>query len=193
MKAHATQYAGHVSTVLAAALMMAISCRGGDSGGTSDSAAGVAPADTTQATASLTPAAPAPQPTAEDAKDVRDALEFKLTEDNLNKFIKAGSSLAFLRARDSQVRGYLESVAGSREQNDDSALERLQSHPQINKAISDAGLSVRDYYTMALAIASAQRFVDNPNAAPPTPTLSDNAKFLRDHKGHLAHLRVWGQ
>src|SRR5687768_16357105 len=98
MKAHATQYAGHVSTVLAAALMMAISCRGGDSGGTSDSAAGVAPADTTQATASLTPAAPAPQPTAEDAKDVRDALEFKLTEDNLNKFIKAGSSLAFLRA-----------------------------------------------------------------------------------------------
>ena len=91
------------------------------------------------------------------------------------------------------MRGYLESVAGSREQNDDAALERLESHPQIRKAITDAGLSVRDYYTMSLAIASAQRFIDNPDSAPPTPSLRDNAKFLRDHRDHLAHLNVWGR
>jgi hypothetical protein len=193
MKTHATQFARRVSTaVLSTLLIGAVGCGGGDAGG-ADSAAGVAAPDTTQATTTLTPAAPAPQPTAEDAKVVRDALEFKLTEDNVNKFIKAGSSLAFLRARDAQVRGYLESVAGSREQNDDAALERLESHPQIAKAISDAGLSVRDYYTMSLAIASAQRFIDNPEAAPPTPTLADNARFLRDNRQHLAHLRVWGQ
>jgi hypothetical protein len=194
MISHATLRAVRVSTAFAALLLTAATACGRDEANrASDSAAGVIAADTTQATTGLTPAAPAPQPTAEDAKVVRDALEFRLTEDNLNKFIKVGSSLAFLRARDSQVRGYLESIGGSREKNDDAALERLERHAQISKAINDAGLSVRDYYTMALAIASAERFVDNPDAAPPTPTLSDNAKFLRDHKEHVAHLRVWGQ
>jgi hypothetical protein len=180
--------------VLAVLLATAAGACGRDAASrASDSAAGALAADTTRATTTLTPAAPAPQPTAEDAKVVRDALEFKLTEDNLNKFMKAGSSLAFLRARDAQVRGYLESIGGSREKNDDAALERLEGHAQISKAITDAGISVRDYYTMALAITSAQRFIDNPNAAPPTPTLSDNARFLRDRKEHLAHLRVWGR
>jgi hypothetical protein len=191
MKTHATRFTTRVSTAVAAMLFMAASCGGDDAERAADSAAGTT--DTTQATSALTPAAPAPQPTAEDAKVVRDALAFKLTEDNLNKFMKAGNSLAFLRARDPQLRGYLESIGGSREKNDDAALERLEGHAQISKAITDAGLSVRDYYTMALAIASAQRFVDNPNAAPPTPTLGDNARFLRDHRQHLAHLKVWGQ
>ena len=192
MKTHPSQFTTVVSTTFAAILLTGAVACGGDRGRGADSAAGVAASDTTQATG-LTPAAPAPQPTAEDAKVVRDALEFKLTEDNLGKFMKAGNSLAFLRARDAQVRGYLESVAGSREQNDDAALERLESHPQIRKAITDAGLSVRDYYTMSLAIASAQRFIDNPDSAPPTPSLRDNAKFLRDHRDHLAHLNVWGR
>ena len=194
MISHATPCAVRVSTALVVVLLSAATaCDRGGADRASDSAAGVVSADTTPATTGLTPAAPAPQPTAEDANVVRDALEFKLTEDNLNKFMKAGSSLAFLRARDPQLRGYLESIGGSREKNDDAALERLERHAQISKAITDAGLSVRDYYTMAIAIASAQRFVDNPAAAPPTPTLSENAKFLRDHREHLAHLRVWGQ
>jgi len=149
--------------------------------------------DTTRATTTVTPAAPAPQPTAEDARVVRDALSFKLTNDNLDKFMKAGSRLAFLRARDPQVRVVLEQMGGTRASGDDAALERLERNPQVTQAITDAGLSVRDYYTMSIAIASAQRFIDNPSAAPPTPTLSDNAKFLRDNKEHLAHLRVWGQ
>jgi hypothetical protein len=191
---HATPRAVCVSTALAATLLTtAVACGRDEADRASDSAAGVVPADTAPVTTAVTPAAPAPQPTAEDAKVVRDALEFKLTEDNLNRFMKAGNSLAFMRARDPQVRGYLESIGGSREKDDDAALERLEGHAQISKAIADAGLSVRDYYTMAIAITSARRFVDNPDAAPPTPTLRDNARFLRDHKQHLAHLRVWGQ
>jgi hypothetical protein len=198
MTTHATPHVrcGSTAAVAAVLLSFAVACGGGEAGSASDSAAGTAGAanvDTTRATTTLTPAAPAPQPTVEDAKVVRDALEFKLTEDNLNKFIKAGGSLAFLRARDPQVRVVLEQASGTRASGDDAALERLERNPQISKAISDAGLSVRDYYTMSIAIASAQRFVDNPSAAPPTPSLSDNAKFLRDHKEHLAHLRVWGQ
>jgi hypothetical protein len=191
---HATPRAVRMSTAVAVLLLTAATaCGRDDADRAADSAAGVVPADTAPATTTLTPAAPAPQATAEDAKVVRDALEFRLTEDNLDKFMKAGNSLAFMRARDPQIRGYLESIGGSREKNDDAALERLEGHAQISKAITDAGLSVRDYYTMALAIASARRFVDNPAAAPPTPTLSDNAKFLRDRPQHLAHLRVWGQ
>jgi hypothetical protein len=194
MVSHATLRVARVSTALGALfLTVATACGRDEANRASDSAAGVVPADTAPATAALTPAAPAPPPTAEDAKVVRDALEFRLTEDNLNKFMKAGSSLAYLRARDPQVRGYMESLGGSRAKHDDSAVERLEGHAQISKAITDAGISVRDYYTMALAIASARRFVDNPAAAPPTPTLGDNARFLRDHRQHLAHLRVWGQ
>lgn len=194
MISHATPRAVRASTALAVVLLSAATACGRDeTNRASDSAAGVVPADTAPATTALTPAAPAPQPTAEDAKVVRDALEFRLTEGNLDKFMNAGNRLAFLRARDAQIRGYLESIGGSRAKHDDSAVERLEGHAQISKAITDAGISVRDYYTMALAIASAQRFIDNPSAAPPTPTLNDNAKFLRDHKEHLAHLRVWGQ
>jgi hypothetical protein len=206
MTSHTTPHIGRLLGFLPAALLItAVACGDNKSGRgdtntkaiATDSAAGAAAGassvDTQRTTTQLTPAAPAPQPTAEDAKVVRDALEYKLTEDNLNKFINAGNRLAFLRARDPQVRVALEQVGGTSAKNDDSALERLQRNPQISKAITDAGLSVRDYYTMSIAIASAQRFVDNPNAAPPTPTLSDNAKFLRDHKEHLAHLRVWGK
>jgi len=184
-----------MSTAVTAVLLLgsATACGGGESARASDSAAGAANVDTTTAATAVTPAAPAPPPTAEDAKVVRDALEYKLTEDNLSRFMKAGSSLAFLRARDSQVRAFLEQMGGTREKNDDAALERLERNPQVAKAIIDAGISVRDYYTMSLAIASAMRFIDNPSAAPPTPTLSDNAKFLRDHRQHLANLRVWGQ
>jgi hypothetical protein len=174
-------------------LAVALACGRDESDRAADSAAGVIAADTAPVTAELTPAAPAPPPTAGDAKVVRDALEFKLTDDNLNKFIRAGNSLAFLRARDPQVRGYLESTDGSRAGNDDASLDRLEGHAQISKAIADAGLSVRDYYTMAIAIASAQRFIDNPDAAPPTPTLSENAKFLRDRRQQMAHLKVWGK
>ncbi len=194
MTSHATPLVRRVSAAIAAAVVLSlVACGRTDTNRTADSAAGAANVDTTRATTAVTPAAPAPQPTAEDAKVVRDALEFKLTGDNLNKFMKAGSSLAFLRARDPQVRVVLEQMGGTAASGDDAALERLEQNPQIRQAISDAGLSVRDYYTMSIAIASAQRFVDNPSAAPPTPTLSDNAKFLRDHRQHLAHLRVWGQ
>jgi hypothetical protein len=194
MISHAIRRAVRASTALAVVLLTAAAaCGPDDASRTADSAAGAVGVDTTRATTALTPAAPAPQPTAEDAKVVSDALQFRLTEDNLDKFMKAGNSLAYLRARDAQLRGYLESIGGSREKDDDSALERLEGHAQISQAITDAGISVRDYYTMSLAIASAQRFVDNPDAAPPTPTLRENAKFLRDHRQHLAHLRVWGQ
>src|SRR5918997_1884743 len=130
MKTHPTQLATALSTALAALLLAGVLPCGSDRGPAADSAAGVAASDTAQATG-LTPAAPAPQPTAEDAKVVRDALEFKLTEDNVAKFMKAGNSLAFLRARDAQIRGYLESIGGSRASNDDSALERIEGHPQI--------------------------------------------------------------
>jgi hypothetical protein len=44
---------------------------------------------------------------------------------------------------------------------------------------------------MSIAIASAERFVDNPSAAPPTRVGRDNAEFLQGKRSELAQLRQW--
>jgi hypothetical protein len=51
-------------------------------------------------------------------------------------------------------------------------------------------MSVEDYFVQSLAIAAASQFVDDPKAAPPTPALAKNAKFLADKKSELAHLQA---
>jgi hypothetical protein len=50
-------------------------------------------------------------------------------------------------------------------------------------------MSAKDYFVAAIAVAQAERFMGDPKAAPPTPTLRDNAEFLRAHQAELAELR----
>ena len=47
---------------------------------------------------------------------------------------------------------------------------------------------MRDYFVASIAIASAQRFMADPNAAPATPSLAENAAFLRQHQSDLETL-----
>jgi hypothetical protein len=49
---------------------------------------------------------------------------------------------------------------------------------------------VRDYFVESIAIASAQRFMNDVNAAPPTPTLADNAEFLHAHQEEISRLQA---
>jgi hypothetical protein len=49
---------------------------------------------------------------------------------------------------------------------------------------------VKDYFVAAIAVAQAERFMGNPKAAPPTPTLPSNAEFLKAHAGELQALRA---
>jgi hypothetical protein len=118
-----------------------------------------------------------------------------LTEDNFRRFVQASESLSVLRARNPQVREYLDQEindagAGTRVSTTNAGRKYLELNPAVNDAIVAAGLSARDYFVAAVAIAQAERYMGNPNAAPPTPVLKPNAEFLNAHKADLDRLRA---
>jgi hypothetical protein len=165
---------------------------------TTDSAAGTVSADPTDIghPLSVTPAAGgAAQVTSTDAKSVRLASEYKLTDENFQQFVKASDSLATLRRRDSAVNALLDAqisdaATGTRVKDYDAGVQHLQSNARVNNAIVSTGMSVPDYFVASIAIAQAERFLDNPKAAPPTPALSSNIEFLQAHRAELQAMRT---
>jgi len=143
-------------------------------------------------TSASTPAVgPAIQVTRTDGKSVARAMKYPVTADNFARFLAAADSIVALEGRDSTVRAYLGNNltdAGSRDA--DAGLRWLEANGGVNDAINSAGISVPDYFVEGIAIAAAQRFMSDPKAAPPTPTLSGNAEFLRSHTGDLEKLRA---
>lgn len=145
----------------------------------------------TATTAATQAAGPGVHVTRTDAKSVTRALAFELTPDNFSRFMAAADSIATLGRRDLTVRAYL-----SRNFDDaganvaDAGLKWLESSDAVGKAIASAGLTPRDYFVESIAIAAAERFMNDPNAAPPTPTLADNAEFLHGRTEELAHLQA---
>ncbi len=142
-------------------------------------------------TVGATPAeSPVVHVTKTDGKSVAMATKYALTDANFRKYMVASESLAVLRARNPDVRRIAENssldFAGSTQAN--AGLQLLQSNPAIVNAIAGAGLSVTDYFVMSIAIASAERFMNDPKAAPPTPTLTKNAQFLRTHHADVLRL-----
>lgn len=148
--------------------------------------------DTVPATATTVPAGPIPSVTAADGDLMRDALDFRLTDENFAAFAKASEALSFLRSRDMNVRSMLEQAGTTADTTTGSLLERLEGHPQVSQAITNAGMTVRDYYVMAIALANAQRHAGNPEAAPPTPVGQANAAWVAKNQGQLARLQTWG-
>ena len=142
-------------------------------------------------TAATVAVGPGVHVTRTDAKSVTKALEYELTPQNFAQFMAAADSIATLERRDATVRAYLASNlddAGSTER--DAGLKWLQANGAISSAIASAGLSVHDYYIASIAIASAQRFMNDVQAAPATPTLADNAEFLHAHQEDLVRLQA---
>jgi hypothetical protein len=164
---------------------------------TTDSAAGTVSADPTDIghPLSVTPAAGgAAQVTSTDAKSVRLASEYKLTNENFQQFVKASDSLAALRKQDSFVNALLneqisDAATGTVVSDYDAGVQHLQSNVKINNAIVSTGMSVPDYFVASIAIAQAARFLDDPKAAPPTPALSGNIEFLQAHRAELSAMR----
>ena len=142
-------------------------------------------------TTNATPAAgPGVQVTRTDAKSVTRATEYELTNDNFAKFMAAADSISALQARDSSVRNYLAAnITDAGSTSADAGLAYLRANPLVNNAIAAAGLSAEDYFVASIAVAAAQRFMQNPKDAPPTPTLSKNAEFLRSHQADLDKLQ----
>ena len=191
-------YRGSVKLIVATLLAIA-ACRSSreaardSSSGMVDSSLAKRDSTVAQETGATPAIGPLVQVTKTDSRSVRDATGFLLTDENLAKFMQASESLAVLRARDPQVRQLGErslSEAGSTE--GDAGLKLLESNEAVSRAIAASGLSVRDYYVMGIAIASAARFIDDPTAAPPTPASEKNANFLRQHTADLARLRELG-
>jgi hypothetical protein len=170
---------------------------------TSDSAGGNIAVQTAERAATVDtglPSATTPvaggtaQITPTDAKSVEHATEYKLTETNFRQFIAASDSLAALRARDPAVRALFDKQvndAGTTTATTtmNAGRERLEENPAISQAITSTGMSVKDYFVAAIAVAQAERFMGNPKAALPTPALPSNAAFLKAHAAELQALR----
>src|SRR5919112_3111180 len=129
-----------------------------------------------------------------DAKSVEHATEYKLTDQNFRQFIAASDSLVALRRRDPAVRALFDkevSDAGVNTQTStmNAGRKRLEDNAAIANVIETTGMSAKDYFVASIAVAQAERFMGNPKAAPPTPTLPDNAAFLQKHQAELAALR----
>src|SRR3954468_4721917 len=131
--------------------------------------------------------------TATDTKSVYNAGKYKLTNENFRQFIVATDSVLALRSRDPQVRDFLDKNItdagnGTESEGWDAGRKRLEQHPTIAAAIEGTGMSVKDYFVAAIAIAQAERFMGNPSAAPSTAVGRINAEFLNAHKSELAAL-----
>lgn len=149
-------------------------------------------ADTGLPAAAPATAGPLPAVTGADAGLVMDASEFPINDENFQRFVRASEALSYLRARDMNVRAMLEQAGTTPDSAAGSLLERLEKHPQVSQAIGSAGMTVRDYYVMSIAVASAQRHAADPAGAPPTPVGRKNAEWAQKNHGQLAKLQTWG-
>lgn len=149
----------------------------------------------TSAGTSLTTVTPAVGPgvqvTRTDEKSERKALEYELTPANFSAFLAAADSIAAIQGRDSSTRNHLATnITDAGSTDTDAGLKWLESNDSLSRAINGAGISVRDYYVTSLAAAAATRFLNDPNAAPGTPTLRKNADFLKTKTAELEHLQA---
>ena len=145
-------------------------------------------------TGAATPAVgPGVHVTATDGKSVTRAMRYELTPQNFASFVAAADSIVALQARDPGTRTYLSQAfgdSGSVELKTDAGLHYLESNEALSRAIASAGMSVKDYFVASIAIAAAERFITDPKSAPPTPSLTKNAEFLRSHRLELDRLRA---
>jgi len=190
------------SAAITAATMVGVGCGHGqnsarDSIASADSAAhatasngSVVPAsDTTNGAISATTKALGPgiQVTPTDEHNVNRSLDYKLTNDDWSRFLKAADTVAALRARDPEVRSYLGAqIVGAK--TDDAGEKWLESNAKVSGAITSAGITVKDYYRLGIVTAEATRYMNDPASAPPTPAGRANAEFVRSHKADVDHL-----
>ena len=105
-----------------------------------------------------------------------------------NRTIK---SIGLRHESDSSARVALQTnLTDAGSSDNDAGRKWLEAIAPVNAAINQAGLSVKDYFVAGIAIAAAERFITDPKAAPPTPSLTRNAEFLRSHTADLEKLHT---
>ena len=177
---------------LALALMGFVGVEAACSGGGSTARAedGVLDDEALQTTAISGTGGPGVHVTRTDGRSVIEAASYRLTEDRFDAFMAAAEGLAALEQQDSVVRDYLD-VAVTDAGAPDAEIGRnwLEANVKARAAITQAGLTVREYYVASIAVAQADRFLRAPRSAPRTPVLLKNAKLLKSHASDLARLR----
>jgi len=177
-----------VAATSAAALATVTACK---NSGEARQAAGAMDTSIARTTTDVPAEGPAVHVTRTDTKSVEKATEYKLTADNFGKFVAAADSIAALRGRDSTINQFLsQNIDDAGAGTTDAGLKWLESNAALSNAINSAGISTRDYYVASIAIASGERFMNDPNAAPPTPSARPNAEFLRGQQAALDHLKA---
>jgi hypothetical protein len=178
---------GVLTVAVAAAVLAACSKRPNE-----QTAAGAVDTSAGTTLTTVTPAVgPGVQVTRTDEKSEQKALEYELTPDNFSKFLAAADSVSALAARDSSTRNHLAAnITDAAAKDNDAGLKWLESNDSLSRVVNSAGISVRDYYVTSLATAAAARFLNDPKAAPGTPTLRKNADFLKTRQADLDHLQA---
>ena len=182
-----------IGLALTLGVLLVSACAGDrdDERRTEASAAGAVSGTAGEETPVTAATGPGIQVTQTDMETVRRATELKLTEESFAAFVRAADTVAALQARDSAVRAHLSPrIAGAGANEAEAGVKWLVSNDKVSNAITSAGLSVDNYFAMGIAIASAQRFVADPAAAPPTNAVRENAEFLRGKSAELERLRA---
>jgi hypothetical protein len=196
-----------LSSALAATATFVAACGHSDAAARDSAASTDTAAHTAAASGSVAPASdstggaisaniqaigPGIQVTSTDQHNVNRAFDYKVTADSWSHFLAAADSVAALRARDADVRQYLDSqIVGAK--TDDAGQKWLEANPRVSAAITGAGITVKDYYRLGIVTAYAMRFMNDPKSAPPTAAGNENAQFLRNHPADLEHLRTLSQ
>jgi hypothetical protein len=186
----------HVALALAAAAAVQSACSRSDAERTARAArtaSGSVDAGSVDAeeasTAVFVASAPGVHVTKTDGRSIRKAMAFRLTPAGLAAFMRAADTVAALARGDSVVRAYLNVTISDAGSIDAEAGRRwLEANQKVRDAIRTSGLSVEDYYVGAIAIATAERFLNHPKRTPLTPPLARNALLLQSHGSDLARL-----
>jgi hypothetical protein len=125
--------------------------------------------------------APGAEPTANDISN------YKLDMDKMRKYVAANKNLA-AAAKDDPT-AMADNEANSNNQSTAQMIARLESHPAAKRALSQAGLTAKDYVWITAAwlqAAMTQGILDGtPGAKAPEGQNMQNVDFLRANKAEL--------
>lgn len=165
-------------TILAALALTATAC-GGDDADSTDSAAGAAPASTTQGS----------------GDDLTDISSYRLSMDKIDRFYDAQLAIA-RRVKDltPEERAPLEQMESSANATLEDMASRLESHPATREGLREANISAREFATLTMAMVQAgmaasvlqMRPNDNQDSlAREMKASMENIRFMRENEAEL--------
>jgi len=125
-------------------------------------------------------------------KSLHELAAFRLSMEKLSKAATAGKILEELAETDPSLKGVAEFDKQKGPQSVDQAVNRIDGHPQAQKAIQSAGLSTRDYVlTMYCFVQSTLALLlkeDGGEKRDPPGASEENVVFVKNHLKEINRL-----